>query len=246
MSGTKITEAADAIRKAKKTVALTGAGVSTESGIPDFRGRNGLWSRYDPMEYGTIGAFRRDPARVWKMLAELADIVEAEPNPGHRALADLEKKGYLKGIITQNIDSLHRKAGILTVVEFHGNLESFSCLECGNILESDRVRKMALPPLCPSCGHIIKPDIVFFDERIDEEMLCKADELTNGADCLIVAGTSCQVMPAALIPSRVSQYGGTIIEINKEPALVALADLVLAGSFSAIMTELVNELSGDG
>ena len=105
---------------------------------------------------------------------------------------------------------------------------------------------MALPPLCPNCGYIVKPDIVFFDERIKEEILCKADELTKGADCLIVAGTSCQVMPAALIPSRVSQHGGTIIEINKEPALGALADLVLAGSFSAIMTELLAELGGDG
>jgi NAD-dependent deacetylase len=242
----KIEEAAAIIRKAEKVIALTGAGASTESGIPDFRSKRGLWSRYDPIEFGTIGAFRNDPVKVWTMLAELYKITEAEPNPGHTALASLEEKGFIQGIITQNIDGLHQKAGSRTVVEFHGSLATFSCLSCSKCLTSGEVRKMSLPPACPDCSSILKPDIIFFDERISDAALSRADELVAGADCLIVAGTSCQVVPAALIPSDVAQQGGTIIEINREPTLGNLADLVLVGSFSDIMHKLAAELFGEG
>lgn len=237
--------AAAIIRNSQKAIALTGAGASTESGIPDFRSKGGLWSRYDPAEYGSIGAFRADPVKVWTMLAELCDITGAAPNSGHMALATLEEIGCLRGIITQNIDGLHQKAGSRRVVEFHGSLATFSCLSCGNCLTSDEVRKMALPPPCPICNSILKPDITFFDERINTEALTGADELVSGADCLIVAGTSCQMMPAALIPSNVAHQGGTVIEINREPTLGTLADLVLVGSFSAIMRKLAAELKAE-
>ena len=116
------------LQESRNGVALTGAGVSTESGIPDFHGKNGLWSRYDPIEYGTLGAFMDDPVKVWRMLAGLLDVVDAEPNRGHTALATLEHQGLLTGIITQNIDSLHQKGGSRNVVEFHGSLDTFSCL----------------------------------------------------------------------------------------------------------------------
>ncbi|MEJ2690695.1 MAG: Sir2 family NAD-dependent protein deacetylase, partial [Deltaproteobacteria bacterium] len=129
----------------RKTVALTGAGVSTESGIPDFRGKDGLWSLYDPIEYGTIGAFRRDPHKVWRMLTELLTIADARPNQGHLALATLEQKGLLAGIITQNIDGLHQKAGSSKVVEFHGSIDSFSCLVCRQSSPLARIRQMPLP-----------------------------------------------------------------------------------------------------
>jgi NAD-dependent deacetylase len=238
-----IAKAATMIRRARKVIALTGAGASTESGIPDFRGKGGLWSRYDPLEYGTIGAFRADPRKVWRMLAELTEITEAEPNPGHYGLAALEKAGFLKGIITQNIDGLHQKAGSQTVVEYHGSLATFSCLACTNRLSLAQVRRLVLPPHCPDCGSILKPDIVFFDEQIPPRALAWSDELVTGADCLFVAGTSGQVMPAALIPPRLARQGGTIIEINREPALGHLADLVLTGSFAEIMTALAAELA---
>lgn len=238
----KIKEGAGLIRRARKVVALTGAGVSTESGIPDFRGQGGLWSRFDPMEYGTISAFRADPGKVWAMLAELAEIVEARPNPGHLGLAALEKAGLLQGIITQNIDGLHQKAGSRTVVEYHGSLTSFSCPACGDKLTLAQVRRLVMPPRCPACGSILKPDIVFFDEEIPPLALAWAEDLLTGADCLVVAGTSCQVMPAALIPARVARRGGVIIEINREPALEHLADLILAGSFAETMTALASEL----
>ncbi|MBU0479974.1 MAG: Sir2 family NAD-dependent protein deacetylase [Proteobacteria bacterium] len=240
-----IEKAAATIRKARKVIALTGAGVSTESGIPDFRSKGGLWSRYDPEEYGTIGAFRRDPVKVWKMLAELCEITEAEPNSGHLALAALEAAGFLQGIITQNIDGLHQKAGSSAVVEFHGSLATFSCLDCGKSVTLQEVRQRPLPPPCPVCARLLKPDIVFFDELIPDDALVDAGELVAGADCLIVAGTSCQVMPAARIPGDVSRQGGTIIEINREPTLGPLADLVLTGAFVEIMGRLATELAGE-
>lgn len=242
MKKNAITAAATLIRQANKTIALTGAGVSTESGIPDFRSHNGLWSRYDPMEYGTISAFRRNPHKVWTMLAELCKIIDARPNPGHAALAALEKAGYLDGIITQNIDLLHHKAGSRTVVEFHGSMATVSCLDCGKKDTLESIKHHSLPPLCPNCGNIMKPDIIFFDEQIPPNTLAWTDELMADADLLLVAGTSCQVMPAALIPSRMKRQGGKIIELNREPALGHLADLVLAGSFAAIMTPLADEL----
>ena len=119
------------LQKSHNGVALTGAGVSTESGIPDFRGKNGLWSRYDPIEYGTLNAFMENPEKVWRMLASLLDTVDAKPNKGHKALAALEQQGLLSGVITQNIDSLHQKGGSINVVEFHGTHNTFSCLTCG-------------------------------------------------------------------------------------------------------------------
>jgi len=225
--------------KARNGVALTGAGVSTESGIPDFRGKDGLWSRYDPVEYGTLGAFTADPVKVWRMLARLLDVVAAEPNQGHRALAALEQQGLLSGIITQNIDSLHQKAGSRNIVEFHGSLRTFSCLSCGAGYNLALVQQYSLPPHCPSCNTILKPDIVFFDERIPAAVLRQTEQMLASADLLLVAGTSCQVQPAAGIPSIVFNRGGTIIEINREPALKHIAAVTLEGNFSTVMEKLV-------
>ena len=240
---TAIQEAARMLRQSRKVVALTGAGVSTESGIPDFRSAGGLWSRFDPMEYGTLGAFENDPRKVWEMLRELVDIADATPNPGHKALAKMEEAGILKGIITQNIDMLHQKAGSRTVVEFHGSISMFTCLECMRKYSLTDVRHMKLPPQCESCSAILKPDIVFFDEQIPPLAIQQTDDLLQGADVLLVAGTSCQVMPASMIPNRVYQGGGKIIEINLEPALQNIARISLASRFSETMTALTDALS---
>ena len=237
----KIVHAADLIRKADKTIALTGAGVSTESGIPDFRSKGGLWSRFDPMEYGTLRAFRRDPVKVWKMLSELLFVIDAKPNKGHEALAWLEKNSFLQGIVTQNIDGLHQKAGSKAVVEFHGAMDTFSCLSCGSVLNLDQVLEIKLPPRC-SCGEILKPDVVFFDELIPPEALCQTENLISNTDVLIVAGTSCQVVPASSIPYLVKQSGGDVVEINLEPALGAVADITLQGKFTKCMAGLVAAL----
>jgi len=231
------------LRQCRNAVALTGAGVSTESGIPDFRGKNGLWSRYDPIEYGTLNAFTADPEKVWHMLASLLDLVAAKPNMGHEALATLEKLGLLSGIITQNIDSLHQKAGSRNVVEFHGSLRTFTCLSCGDSYDLAYVTGVSLPPHCASCEAILKPDIVFFDERIPAEVLHRTDEMLASADLLLVVGTSCQVQPAASIPFMVFNRGGRIIEINKEPALKHMATVILKGNFSTLMEKLLERLA---
>ena len=235
-------KAAQLLKQAKNGVALTGAGVSTESGIPDFRGKDGLWSRYDPNEYGTMGSFLDKPEKVWHMLAALLEVVEAQPNEGHRGLAELEQMGLLHGIITQNIDGLHQKGGSRNVVEFHGSLDTFSCLSCGAQYGIELVKDNPLPPYCAVCHAILKPDIVFFDERIPEKALIMADEMLSSVDLLLVAGTSCQVQPAARIPFMVFNRGGKIIEINKEPALSHIATVTLQGSFSAAIRELVQRL----
>lgn len=229
--------AVDKIRNAGTAIALTGAGVSTESGIPDFRSKGGLWSRFDPMEYGTLGAFRKDPVKVWSMLAELLFIADAKPNKGHEVMAGMERAGRLKGIITQNIDGLHQKAGSQTVVEFHGSMKTFSCLSCSLSFSQDEVLTMKLPPRC-SCGEVLKPDIVFFDETIPPEALSMTETLVKHADVLIVAGTSCQVVPASSIPYLVKQRGGVVIEINLEPSLGDIADISLVGKFAKIMAKL--------
>lgn len=230
------------LQKSRNGVALTGAGVSTESGIPDFRGRDGLWSRYDPIEYGTLGAFMANPEKVWRMLAGLLAAVDAKPNKGHKALATLEQQGLLSGVITQNIDSLHQKGGSKNVIEFHGSLETFSCLSCGAGYKLAFVHKSSLPPHCASCNAILKPDIVFFDELIPDPVLTQTEQMLAAADLLLVAGTSCQVQPAARIPFVISNKGGTIIEINREPALRHIATVTLEGNFSTVMEKLVEGL----
>jgi NAD-dependent deacetylase len=237
-----VKKAAGLLRQSSKTVALTGAGVSTESGIPDFRGKNGLWSRYDPIEYGTISAFHNNPAKIWHMLAELLDVIDANPNAGHIGLARLEEMGLLAGIITQNIDSLHHKSGSKNIVEFHGSFETFSCPDCSKNNLLQYVRESELPPQCESCGELLKPDIIFFDEMIPESVLQETEELLAGTELLLVAGTSCQIQPAALIPHQVKSSGGKIIEINLEPSLHGLADISLIGSFVNVMKALVSEL----
>jgi NAD-dependent deacetylase len=248
--------AAEWIRGARKAIALTGAGVSTESGIPDFRSASGLWSRYNPAEYATLGAFLRNPAKVWNMLAELESILDAQPNAGHRALAQLEQAGALHGIVTQNIDELHQAAGSRTVVEFHGSSRTFTCLGCGKRYAREEVR--AMPPVPqtrmprPSgCAHatqaggsncVLKPDVVFFDEMIPPAAVAASVRLVADADLILVIGTSCEVYPAAGLPSQVRDQGGKVIEINLVRAEDLHPDLLLEGKFGELLPALASRL----
>ena len=246
-------EAARWIAAARKTLVFTGAGVSTESGIPDFRSAAGLWSRYDPAEYATLGAFRANPAKVWRMLAEMEQVLDTRPNAGHEALARMEAEGAVAGIVTQNIDGLHQAAGSRNVVEYHGSNRSYTCLTCRQGFPREAVRAMPRAadspmPLPGSCAHpareaggrpcVVKPDVVFFDEMIPDGAQLGALQLLHGADLILVAGTSCEVYPAADIPWQVRRQGGRIIELNLEPAPALRADLVLQGRFTAVMTAL--------
>lgn len=242
-----IKEVAKEIKRTNFCIALTGAGISTESGIPDFRSKNGLWSRYDINEYGYLDSFLRNPKKVWKMLLDMIiNFRDAKPNPAHVALAELEKMGYLKAVITQNIDDLHRKAGNKNVIEFHGNFSKLYCMDCKTIYNiNDILTKIELenlPPKC-KCGGIIKPDIIFFGEAIPRDALIRSFDLANKCDLMLVIGTSCVVYPAAELPIIAKGKGAKIIEINKEESMIShIADYKLIGKAGEILPKILEEV----
>jgi len=239
----RIKQTAEIIVRSKPVIALTGAGISVESGIPDFRGKNGLWSKYDPARYATIDAFLADPAEVWNMLREMdALIFEAEPNPAHTGLGSMEQKGVLQYTITQNIDNLHQDGGAKNVIEYHGNSSTLSCLYCNNRYEMAEKRHEYLPRC--ECGQILKPDVVFFGEGIPGEALDMSFQLASKAQVLLIIGTSAQVSPANTIPAVASRNNATIIEINKEKTWLTdqLTDIFLEGEAGEIITKLVEAI----
>jgi len=235
-----IQQAAEKIASAEKVVALTGAGISVDSGIPDFRSADGIWSKYDPLEYGTIDAFLSNPIKVWKMLRELADMLgDAKPNPGHEGLAELESLGKLSSVITQNVDGLHQDAGNSVVIEFHGNGRKLVCLSCKRTYERDEIAPDAFPPMC-ACMNVLKPDVIFFGEMIPMRTLLHAQAEAEGCDIMLVIGTSAQVIPAADLPHVAKARGATIIEVNPEPTPLTslIADISIHDSASAAMPAL--------
>ena len=235
-----LNQAADIIIKGKFNIALTGAGISVESGIPDFRSKGGLWTKYDPSEYATIDAFKRDPEKVWQMIKEMDELLEkAKPNKAHIGLAELEKMGLLHGIITQNVDNLHQEAGSSNVIEYHGTSKTLSCLWCGRRYNKEE-KKNEYPPRC-ECGKILKPDIVFFGEPIPQDAMARSFQMASRADVLLVIGTSAVVSPANTIPSIAKQNGANVIEINKERTWLtdSITDIFLEGSAGEIISELV-------
>ena len=239
----RIKQAARIIAQSRPVIALTGAGISVESGIPDFRGKNGLWSKYDPDRYATIDAFLADPAEVWNMLREMDDLVfKAEPNPAHIGLGILEQKGLLQYIITQNIDNLHQCGGAKNVIEYHGNCSTLSCLSCGSRYTMVEKRHEHLPTC--KCGKILKPDVIFFGEGIPREALDISFHLASKARVLLVIGTSAQVTPANTIPSIASGNRASIIEINIEKTWLTdqLTDIFLEGEAGEIITGLVEDI----
>ncbi|MGE5189159.1 MAG: NAD-dependent protein deacylase [Gemmatimonadota bacterium] len=236
-----VRRAADVLVARKNAVALTGAGISIESGIPAFRGAQGLWERYDPMEYATIGAFIRDPAKVWSMLSEMIDILaKATPNSAHRGLAELERAGILRCVITQNVDGLHQAAGSRNVIEFHGNAEELVCIACWRRYPSREKIRDGIPPRC-ACGEILKPDLVLFGEPIPWIAQDGAEREAEQCRVLLVAGTSAEVFPACEIP-RISKMGGAfVIEINPEETRLTrtVADIHIAATAGEAISGLV-------
>ncbi|MBW1780290.1 MAG: NAD-dependent deacylase [Deltaproteobacteria bacterium] len=233
-------QAADLIIGSRVTVALTGAGISVESGIPDFRSAGGLWSRYDPAEYATISAFRANPQKVWNMLLEMDEIVgQAKPNNAHFALGELEMLGLLDCIITQNVDNLHQAGGSKNVIEYHGNSSTLSCLWCGKRYTAEEKRGER-PPRC-ACQKVLKPDVIFFGEAIPEEAMRRSFELASSAQALLVVGTSAVVSPVNTIPSIAKRNGAKIVEVNKERTHLTdtLTDIFFQGSAGEIMPAIV-------
>jgi NAD-dependent deacetylase len=207
------------VRERQPCVVLTGAGISTESGIPDFRSPSGIWAQYDPMEYATIDAFRRDPVKVWEFYALRFEVLtRAEPNAGHLALAELERRGLVTAVVTQNIDGLHERAGSLDVVEVHGSIRTASCLECDAQAPLDAVvaaLRAAPAPPCPRCGAILKPDVVMFGELLPVEAIDRATELARRAGLLLVVGSALEVYPVAGLPEETTSSGGALAIVNR-------------------------------
>ncbi len=222
-------EAVDAILNADYFVALTGAGISRESNIPTFRGEDGLWRNYDAMELATPSAFARNPTLVWEWYTWRQGLISnCEPNPAHNTLVSWEKKGILKTLITQNVDGLHIRAGSVNVHEVHGDLWDLKCMSCNY---RGRLNQPAtgIPP-CPQCNNHLRPDVVWFGESLDPEIMGHVYNELERADVCIVIGTSALVQPAASFPLIVKQHGGKIIEVNVEQTmLTGLADYHLSG-----------------
>ena len=240
-----IKRTAKAISGAKKVVALTGAGISVESGIPPFRGKGGLWEKINPMEYAHIDAFMKDPKKVWDVLIrETNEFIEkAAPNDAHLGLARLEKMGMLKTIITQNIDGLHQAAGNLDVIEFHGNFAWHYCLDCGEKITAKEIDLTELPPRC-QCGGILRPDCVFFGEMILPDHLSRSRRLAETCDLMLVVGTSAIVHPAATMPLIARENNAMVVEINMEatPLTGVVSDFIITGKAGDIFNRIMDEL----
>ena len=227
------------IRANQPCVALTGAGVSTESGIPDFRSATGIWARYDPYEVASIDAFRRDPERVWEFYALRLDVLaDAEPNSAHAALAELERRGLVQAVITQNVDRLHAAAGTRDLIEVHGSIGRGVCLACG--FETEDVRALLPLPACERCGAILKPGVVMFGELLPAEAIDRAIALAQNAALLLVVGTSLEVHPVASLPGETLAHGGKVAIVNREPTpFDGRATLVVHGSAGEVLANAV-------
>jgi len=245
MDDTLIKKAADAIATSRNTVALTGAGISVESEIPPFRGKGGLWEKYDPMEYATIDAFLKNPEKVWRVLlmATIEHLRKATPNKGHLGLARLEAAGRLRTVITQNVDGLHQQAGSRDVIEFHGSFVSFHCLRCDQKAGLEQLDLSTLPPPC-QCSGIYRPDCVFFGERIPPHHLERSHALAGRCNVMLVVGTSATVQPAADLPLVAKRAGAIIIEVNpdKTPLTRRVSDIFLKGKAGPVMDRLAAEV----
>jgi NAD-dependent deacetylase len=235
------------LRAAETCVVLTGAGVSTESGIPDFRSPTGIWAQYDPMEYATIEAFENDPEKVWSFYSlRYRALTEAEPNDAHLALAELERRGLVSAVITQNIDLLHERAGSRDVIEVHGSIRECVCLSCGKrygMVEVLRMLETDAVPRC-TCGSVLKPGVVMFGELLDATSIERAFELARETRLLLVVGSTLEVQPVAGLPWETVTAGGQVAIVNLGPtAFDHRATLRLDGKAGEVLRAVVELLA---
>jgi NAD-dependent deacetylase len=240
----QIDAAAEIIRNAKHVTVFTGAGISVESGIPPFRGADGLWSKYNPIVLD-ISYFFSNPLESWKVIKEIFyDFFgKAEPNPAHFAISELEHLGIVKSVITQNIDGLHQEAGSKRVFEFHGTSKFLTCIDCAAKYPVEKTNIDSIPPRCPKCGGLLKPDFVFFGEQIPPDAHKHSFAEAEVADVFLVVGTTGEIMPASLIPRDAKENGATIIEVNTAPSKYTnhITDIFLKGKASVILSELTKK-----
>ncbi len=247
----RIGRAAEMIREARRIVVFTGAGVSTESGIPDFRSPGGLWSRFDPDDF-TIERFLASPEtrrKQWRFFVSGGLFKDARPNAAHAAIAELDTLGRLECVITQNIDNLHQMAGNdpRRVFELHGNMRWIRCVECGDRTSMEEIigkyGAADVPPACERCGGIMKPDVIFFGEALPEDALREATWHANHCDLLIVVGSSLVVYPAASLPFAAEQAGAKLIIVNLTPTPAdGIADVIINASAGEALTRIIAEV----
>ena len=230
---------ADKLQQAKKIVFVTGAGISQESGIPTFRGNDGLWKKYDPMQLATINAFNQNPKLVWEWYEDRRkNILAAKPNAGHVAISELAKHKEV-WVLTQNIDGLHQRAGSQNVLELHGSIITIKCTVC-NFKDKITSDFSEMPPLC-KCGNILRPDVVWFGESLPQDVWGDAMTHSSLCDVMVVAGTSLSVSPANLLPMYAKQNGALIIEVNPEETLMSASmDLSIRSTSAKALPELVS------
>jgi NAD-dependent deacetylase len=244
MDDPRLQSAARALARSCRLVVFTGAGVSKESGIATFREpETGLWAQYDPMELATPEAYERDPEFVWSWYEHrFGAAAAAEPNPGHQAIAELERLLPQVAVITQNIDGLHQRAGSSDVVELHGSMHRFKCVpgtHTGFAL-ADFADQADKPPRCPECGEYLRPDVVWFGEALPGDAIDRAVTLSKDCDAMLVVGTSGVVYPAALMPQFAAEAGATVVDVNPErDALTANATIFLKGAGGEVLPLLV-------
>jgi len=243
-----VTMAAELIRKARKAVVLTGAGISTPSGIPDFRSEGtGLWARDEPLEVASLTTFRTAPERFFEWFRPLtAQIIHARPNPAHLALAALERAGRLHAVLTQNIDGLHHKAGSQRVVELHGTLRTLTCGQCFGRVDAEPFVEAFVSngdmPRCPQCGGVLKPDVILFGEQLPQRAWLEAHQQSRACDLMIVAGSSLEVMPVAGLPLQAVDRGAHLIIVNQTPTYIDVrADVVLHEDVATILPAMAEQ-----
>jgi NAD-dependent deacetylase len=246
-----IARAAALLREARHAVALTGAGSSTPSGVPDFRSPGtGLWERADPMEVASLFAFRRNPEEFYAWIRPLAlTLLTAEPNAGHRALAELEADGWLKAIITQNIDDLHQRAGSQVVLELHGHMREATCIGCYRVVPTGKLLNDFISsgqvPRCEVCGDVMKPNVVLFGEQLPIQVVNATMAHIRQADLMLVAGSSLEVVPAAHLPLLVHERAGRLIVVNLTPTYVDdVADVVIHGDMAEVLPLIARACAG--
>lgn len=240
-------KAAEVLVNSRHAIAFTGAGISTESGIPDFRGPQGLWRRFDP-SLASIDYLLRDPRGFWDFYIGRFSILEAaKPNEAHYALAKLEELGVIKYVITQNIDNLHQEAGSRNVIELHGNYREVYCMRCGSRFDFrvavEKYRSGENPPRCPKCGGVLRPNVVLFGEPVDN--IGRALEIASMSDAVLVVGSSLTVYPAAYVPMVVKERGGRMIIVNLEPTeMDDYADVVMRCKATEALRAILSFVSG--
>jgi NAD-dependent deacetylase len=244
-----IAYAAELLRKARRAVALTGAGISTPSGIPDFRSEGtGLWSRDEPLEVASLNTFRTDPEKFFEWFRPLASqLFYADPNPAHVAIAELEKAGRIQSVITQNIDALHQKAGSQGVIEMHGTLRTLTCTGCFHQVESREYLRSYVEdgklPYCPQCGALLKPDVILFGEQLPHPAWQAAQEASRACDLMLVAGSSLEVLPAAGLPMQALDRGAHLVIINNSPTYLNVrADVVLSENLAEVLPVIAEQV----